>query len=420
MTRPNTRSGQSDERDDGEQDGAQGVDVDQDSDVEELADQEGQAEENHDADGEGSDEPTGSTDGSDTSAEAMGAARMERELTQMAKKQAAEMEALLQERVAYNRDRADFNQERVKMAELIARAETKLSLGPTSISTGHTGPRLAPGKSPRFSGEGEWTAFLVQFETWMRLSGFDQEKHQESWSGLLGLAMESEAQVFFSGLSAEERGSFSVLKARLEQRYCGEGTSEVHKAKLQSMSRRQPGESLSKHRDSVWLMTRKGYPRLPRASQEQIALDALLRSVDSDLRVQASMKDCRTLDEAVAVMERYEAITQSDPERRKKPVKQVTEVTDEPKEDGNGKQAKALTDLCGEMAGLLAKQMEFLAELKRQQTRSGPMGRRVPRDLRDVECYNCHEKGHYSRECPKRGAGATQGSSGNSAPPARQ
>jgi hypothetical protein len=210
-----------------------------------------------------------------------------------------------------------------------------------------------------------------------------------------------------------------VLKARLEQRYGSERSAEVFKARLQNGGKRQPGEDLSKLRDSLWLLTRKGYPRLPRDSQEQIALDALMRSVDSDLRVQCSMKECRNLDEAVAVMQRFEAVVQVDPEHKRKAVKRFTENVDTEPRSATATvtpQAQGLTDLCEKLAGLLSKQIEFLADLRKEQDRPRFTGRPRVRDLQDVECFHCHEKGHYSRECPKKVTTPTQGTSGNAVP----
>ncbi len=326
-------------------------------------------------------------------------------------RQTRAVEALLEERAAYSRDRADFNHERLKMAELMFQAEQKLSADQPKGGHSSTKTGMASSKSPRYNGETEWTAFLVQFETWMQLHGYNQKRYEDSWSGLLGLAMEGEAQVFFSGLSVEERHDFQALKTRLEERYSGEGTAEVFKAKLQSVARRQPGDSLSKLRDVLWLWTRKGYPRLPREALEQIALDAMLRAVDSDLRVPCSMRDCRTLFEAVATMERYEAVIQADPDKPKKLVKMVAEVAEPAAAAAaDGSQLMGLADLCAEMASMMRRQLDLLTGMKKDQARLRPPGgRRQPRDIQEIECFRCHQRGHYANTCSLEGATAQTG-----------
>ena len=63
----------------------------------------------------------------------------------------------------------------------------------------------------------------------------------------------------------------------------------------------------------LWMTARKGYPNLSAEAQEQIALDALLRSVECELRIQCIMQECKTLDKAVDIMEKFEAVRGIEP-----------------------------------------------------------------------------------------------------------
>jgi hypothetical protein len=130
------------------------------------------------------------------------------------------------------------------------------------------------------------------------------------------------------------------------------------------------------------------------------------------------MKECKTLDEAVAVMQRFEAVMAADPDRRRKiAVKKLTENA-EPggAASTTSPQTQGLTELCEKMTGLLSRQMEFLAGLRKEQDRPRFTGRPPARNLQDVECFHCRGKGHYSRECPQKTGQSTVGQGGNAIP----
>lgn len=79
-------------------------------------------------------------------------------------------------------------------------------------------PGVIPNKekqqpAPKFRGETKWSAFLVQFEAWLRL---DVTQKKECCD-LLGLALEveGEAQMLYSSLLSEERSDYELMKMKL-------------------------------------------------------------------------------------------------------------------------------------------------------------------------------------------------------------
>lgn len=336
-----------------------------------------------------------------------------------------------EEKQNYARDRAEMmrqweemKQEKENLMKTMTEAETRIAEAQTRVQQ-HTRPTPKAGyKAPKYDGETEWSSFLVQFEAWLRLSNYEEKDpiQQKTCCDLLGLSLEGDARTMFSSLAVEDRSSYELLKKKLQDRYGGERTAEVFKAKLLGGRKRQPGEVISKIRDDLQLMAKKAYPHLPLMAQEQIAVDALLRSVDNDLRLQCTMQKCKTLDEVVAVIESYEAVVQQEEDKKKRGVRMVA-TSEDGHEDKQGSSEDNLCQTVSKLSALVERQDKLLQQLSEKQKdgnwRSRKSGkfqnskgqRKVARD----ECFRCGQKGHFIRDCPQQTE--TADSQGNGNPP---
>jgi hypothetical protein len=249
---------------------------------------------------------------------------------------------------------------------------------------------------------------MAQFEAWMRVN--QCAELGDSWvkSDLLGLALEGEAQNLYSGLNEDDRRDYEVLKKKLEMRY-GATAAETFKAKFLGARKRLPDEGISKLRDALWMTARKAYPGLSNEAQEQIALDALLRSVETDLRVQCTMHECKTLDSAVDVMQKFEAVTQGDGKTKAVRMVGTGDPDDGKTVHGLQEEAIGLQEVCDKLTTMIDQQKQVLKEVRKSpnwKPRAGSPG-----------CYRCGEKSHFIRDCPMNQQNGSFGS-GNVTPPA--
>lgn len=323
-------------------------------------------------------------------------------MQELVERQEAIITALREEQEAYVQDSADMNQERENLLRTVAELQ-QMQVGGDVQGRQKRFPVKTGYRCPRYNGETEWNAFLVQFEAWLRLGEYD-ETETNVCGDLLGLAMEGDAQMMYSSMSHEERSDYRVLKKKLQERYGGETTAEVFKAKLLGGKKRQHGESISKFRDEMWLMTKKAYPQLPRIAQDQIALDAFLRAVDTELRIHCTMQKCKTLGEAVAVIESFEAVAPFDADRRRRVVRMVGggEEDQGEKEEDDADTVKVMHTTAERLTTMVEQQSKLLQSLQNEKMKFNRAGQdQAQYKAAKDECFNCRQKGHFARDCPE-------------------
>lgn len=71
------------------------------------------------------------------------------------------------------------------------------------------------------------------------------------------------------------------------------------------MSKRSPGESKAVLGDDIRQMAQRAYYNLNALAQEALALNQLYKVISLDMKCRCIDKDCRTVAEAVDVIERY-------------------------------------------------------------------------------------------------------------------
>ena len=277
-----------------------------------------------------------------------------------------------------------------------------------------------------YSGDDNFDAWMTQFQAVATDCGWSRRKQRRRLTN----ALTGQAREYYYAIPHEAKRSLSRLVGELHAAYGASKSLQHYQQELNNVRQRY-GEALHAYRARVVLLSAYAYP----AGQEgdsivkSVVLNAFLKGLltrEHETMVRAL--DPQDINEATNIISRFDTgptvQTQSRPPPRPgfgfsrpayqpvrpnqpSPTTQIRQLVEEQPEVPGLDPAEDEEDTALLIAAVrrsLAEMTCFNCSEKGHLRRDCPKGRRTPGNRRatgEEECYRCHKKGHFARECPE-------------------
>lgn len=264
--------------------------------------------------------------------------------------------------------------------------------GSTSVPTRHYSDRrhyeVPLPRQLLFDGKNSWESFIHPFEAMVVACKWDdQEKLFRLKNSLRGEA----AEYAFRQLTSDSLGNFQKLKSAMETRFMEKRSTSSYLAELESRRFNKEKEQIAEYVADIKRLVIKGYPTADNETRETINLRHFLKGLlDSQAALFIGMKEPKSIDEARDLLETYGSLREEVKGGR------VRNVDSKSQQDFITE--ARLQEFGKEMKSSICKKIDNLANLVKSQEKE--KGKKSRPDKKNIECFKCHELGHYASKCP--------------------
>lgn len=231
-----------------------------------------------------------------------------------------------------------------------------------------------------YTGEDEWDRYHSYFEDCAELAMWSEKEK------LLYLAtsLKQKARLFYDSLPAHEKRSYESLIVRLEHRF-GSRRQQTRWLSIMQNRFRGKNESIASFGDDIRLNAQRAYQDLDSEAQERLALQHFFQNVSPEMRCRLMDNNCRSIRDAVEVVERYEGVLGKS--NMNTEVLHIRGLCENEKE-----KSSKTTNVMEEIRDAIQRLERRIDRLEKAETTK----------KKDQTCFSCGLKGHYSRQCPNK------------------